>query len=123
MGLLGQQTAPVIAIWGLVDAIWAYEAALAGPRDQPATNRAGRYIEHIRKGVLPAARDLAVVDTLTEYLGQERSLRWFAISAADLTWTPSRTNSLSLSRDLAYFRGSASNCALRRHEHASRPTR
>jgi hypothetical protein len=92
MGLLGEQTAPVMAVWGLVEAVREYEAALAGPRDQPATNRAGRYIEHIRNGVLPAARDLAVVGTLTEYLGQEESLRWFAMSAVDLTWTPNRTN-------------------------------
>ncbi len=91
MGLLGEHIAPVMAVWGLVDAVREYETALAGPRDQPATSRAGRYIEHIRNGVLPAARDLAVVDTLSEYLGQEKSLRWFAMSAADLTWTPSRT--------------------------------
>jgi hypothetical protein len=91
-GLLGQQMAPVMGVWGLVDAVREYEAALAGPRDQPATNRAGRYIEHIRNGVLPAARDLAVVDTLTEYLEKEESLGWFAISAGDPTWIPSRTN-------------------------------
>jgi hypothetical protein len=92
VGLVGEHTAPVMAVWGLVEAVREYEAALAGPRDQPATNRAGRYIEHIRNGVLPAARDLAVVDTLSEYLEQEESLRWFAITATDLTWTPNRTN-------------------------------
>ena len=72
MGLLGEHIAPVMAVWGLVDAVREYETALAGPRDQPATSRAGRYIEHIRNGVLPAARDLAVVDTLSEYLGTGR---------------------------------------------------
>jgi hypothetical protein len=92
VGLLGRQTAPVMAVWGLVEAVRVYQTALAGPRDQPPTNRAGRYIEHIRNGVLPAARDLAVVDTLTEYLGQDESLRWFTISAVDLTWIPSRKN-------------------------------
>jgi hypothetical protein len=92
VGMIEDQMAPALAVWGLVEAVREYETALAGPRDQPATNRAGRYIEHIRNGVLPAARDLAVVDTLTEYLGKEESLRWFAISAGDPTWIPSRTN-------------------------------
>ncbi len=88
--MLGEHAAPILALWGLVDAVREYEVALSEPRDRPWGRRESyrstrRYLEQIRSGVLPAARDLATVQGLADFLGGRVSQDWFAFNSGDAT--------------------------------------
>ncbi len=87
---LSESTAPILALWGVVDAVREYEVALSEPRDRPWGRRESyrstrRYLEQIRSGVLPAARDLATVEGLADFLGERVSQDWFAFNSGDAT--------------------------------------
>jgi hypothetical protein len=85
---LDRQAAPIMALWGVVDSVREYDVALSEPRDRPRVRRESyastrRYLEQIRSGVLPAARDLATVQSLAEFLDEPASRYWFAAHSAN----------------------------------------
>jgi len=87
---LNAQTAPIMALWGVLDAVREYDVMLSAPRDQPRVKRESyrstrRYLGHIRDGVLPAARDLATVQSLGDFLDEPISQQWFAMNSANPT--------------------------------------
>jgi hypothetical protein len=87
---LDNQAAPIMALWGVVEAIREYDVALSEPRDRPRVKRetyrsTRRYLKQIRSGVLPAARDLATIQSLAEFLDEPISRDWFAFSSANPT--------------------------------------
>jgi hypothetical protein len=88
--MLAEQATPIMALWGVVDAVREYDVALSEPRDRPRVSRESygstrRYLEQIRSGVLPAARDLATVQSLAEFLDEPISQHWFAFNSANPT--------------------------------------
>jgi hypothetical protein len=87
---INEQVFPILAMWGVLDAVQEYDAALAGPRDQRLTTKENyratrRHLEHIRDGVLPAASDLGTLESLAEFLEQPESLHWFEFRVANPT--------------------------------------
>jgi hypothetical protein len=88
--LLDEQAAPIMALWGLLEAVHEYDVALSEPRDRPRVRRESyrstrRYLGQIRTGVLPAARDLATVQSLAKFLDEPISRDWFAFNSANPT--------------------------------------
>lgn len=85
-----EQCAPLLGLWGSVDAVDLIDRTLSQARDQRLPSRSSyratrAQLQQLREVVLPAASDLEVFEGLAESLKSERAEDWFQMYAGDFS--------------------------------------